>query len=458
MKKALYICSGALLAALAALFGVWLAQNDGMSVASVVMAALVTLLFGAFLIELVRAVLGAWFADRDPDAPLQPLRRAGEAGARDTLRIGGWLLLSRIAVFVAAYLILLAMRGYEGGLFDTMESIWRRGDSPSYLGIADNWYVTEGDPQYHIVFFPFYPVLIKLFAYVTGNTFAAAMLVSLLTSVGGGMLLYRLLRLDYGHSAAAFAVALVFIAPGAFFFTAPMTESLFLLLSAACLYSVRKRRYLLAGLFGALAAFTRSPGVLLVVPMGIEAVRELIAMYKAKDARAARETVKRVAGILAVPLGICGYLLINYLTWGDPFKFLQIQQEHWSQGLGFFFNTVSYQTDYFLRYFDSMEIEAAWGLWFANLAVIFASLAVVTAAARKLRASYVGYFGVYFAVSVGATWLLSAPRYMTVAFPIALGISLMCDKRYKKVLAVTVIGAFSLLYFVGFLHGGFQIW
>ena len=357
-------------------YGVWVSEQKDIGILSVVTSILVTLLFGVLLIWLVKAIIDAWFGKRDEDT-VRPLLRTDGARRYEVLKVGAYILVSRFVVFLLVYLMYTAMHGYKGGILDTLEEIWKRFDSPSYLGIAERWYVTSGDPQYHIVFFPLFPIVIRLFNYITGNTFASAMLVSLLSSVGAGMMLYKLLLIDYSEKISKFTVLLVFIFPAAFFFSAPMTESLFLLISVTCLYFTRKKLYLFAGVFGALAAFTRSQGVLLMVPMGIEAVRELIIMFKTKDKNAWRGLASRLTGIIIVPVGLLMYIWVNYSVWGDAFKFLEIQREHWSQGLSFFFNTVSYQTDLFIRNLDKVNVETAWGLWFSNLAAIFGTLIIV---------------------------------------------------------------------------------
>ena len=457
VKKAFYICSSACLAALAVCYGVWVSEQKDIGILSVVTSILVTLLFGVLLIWLVKAIIDAWFGKRDEDT-VRPLLRTDGARRYEVLKVGAYILVSRFVVFLLVYLMYTAMHGYKGGILDTLEEIWKRFDSPSYLGIAERWYVTSGDPQYHIVFFPLFPIVIRLFNYITGNTFASAMLVSLLSSVGAGMMLYKLLLIDYSEKISKFTVLLVFIFPAAFFFSAPMTESLFLLISVTCLYFTRKKLYLFAGVFGALAAFTRSQGVLLMVPMGIEAVRELIIMFKTKDKNAWRGLASRLTGIIIVPVGLLMYIWVNYSVWGDAFKFLEIQREHWSQGLSFFFNTVSYQTDLFIRNLDKVNVETAWGLWFSNLAAIFGTLIIVICGAKKLRASYLGYFAAYFVMSIGATWLISAPRYMTVAFPVMLALATMCKKWSKKIITIVVIAAMSLLYTAAFVAGNYQIW
>ena len=181
-------------------------------------------------------------------------------------------------------------------------------------------------------------------------------------------------------------------------------------------------------------------------------------MFKTKDKNAWRGLASRLTGIIIVPVGLLMYIWVNYSVWGDAFKFLEIQREHWSQGLSFFFNTVSYQTDLFIRNLDKVNVETAWGLWFSNLAAIFGTLIIVICGAKKLRASYLGYFAAYFVMSIGATWLLSAPRYMTVAFPVMLALATMCKKWSKKIITIVVIAAMSLLYTAAFVAGNYQIW
>ena len=70
------------------------------------------------------------------------------------------MLITRLFLFALAYALRATGGVYEGGIWDTLQACWLKSDSPSYLGIAENWYVTEGDPRFHIVFFPFYPICI----------------------------------------------------------------------------------------------------------------------------------------------------------------------------------------------------------------------------------------------------------------------------------------------------------
>ena len=96
-----------------------------------------------------------------------------------------------------------------------------------------------------------------------------------------------------------------------------MSESLFLLLCALCVYGARKGRWLAGCLFGALAAFTRSLGLMLFVPLLIE----LVPLVKGEGMS---RLLKRFAALL-VPLGFGAYCLINAYVAGHPFKFFFVQ-------------------------------------------------------------------------------------------------------------------------------------
>ena len=69
---------------------------------------------------------------------------------------------------------------------------------------------------------------------------------------------------------AALVVLLLLLFPTSIFFNAVYTESLFLLLSVASVYFIRKGRYREAGILGFLAALTRVTGVLLFVLAAVE--------------------------------------------------------------------------------------------------------------------------------------------------------------------------------------------
>jgi hypothetical protein len=175
-------------------------------------------------------------------------------------------------------------------------------DSEYYLSIAVGGYddpraphVTpegvltspEGIPSTHIgdgqtpsvssnyAFFPFYPLMIRIFAYPLWglglNPIASATLVGVLISALGtlaGMLaLFDLSRERLGEEGALRAAFYLIIFPTGFFLIQVYTEGLFVGLAFACLAMLKRRQWLPAALLAAAATMTRAVGIALVIPM-----------------------------------------------------------------------------------------------------------------------------------------------------------------------------------------------
>jgi hypothetical protein len=139
-----------------------------------------------------------------------------------------------------------------------------RWDASWYLQIANSGY---GSNLARTAFFPLYPLLIHVVAWVVRSPVIAGALISLAAFAVALTLLYRLVRLDHSPRIAQVTVMLLAFFPMALFFSAVYTESLFLALSLATTYAARQGRWVWAGVFGMLAALTRDGGVLLFVPV-----------------------------------------------------------------------------------------------------------------------------------------------------------------------------------------------
>lgn len=369
--------------------------------------------------------------------------------------MNGRIFLSLLGMSFLVQLLAWALRAAagNGGSFVDSLNFWRCLDSQHYLDIAAEWYLSEGsiDRLVQLVFLPGYPVLIRLLAQLTRDYLTAAFLLSGLCFAGAGVLFYRLLRLDLPHGAALRALLLLCLMPGSFFYAAPMSESLFLLCSLACVYLARRGHWLPAALCGAWAAFTRSLGLMLLAPLVMELVAEAV-----RKKPPAKKLILRAAALLLVPLGFAVYCFINYLVSGNPFQFMVYQAEHWSQHLGFFFNTAAYQTERAVSSFAE-SAHTFWGLWLPNLIYHFASLALVAAAAKKLRASYTAWFIAYYVIAIGATWLLSAPRYLMAMPVLPMALGALTEKESAKTGAVVTLTLLWTLYFLAFLLR-WQVW
>ena len=411
------------LAALAALFVLWCARTPGLSVPGGIAAGCSAALFAAVGLRFVPAWVRFW--QREDAAPAVPAQEPEHMAAR--------IFAALLALDLALLLLTWGVRALAGRPETLTQALefWRCLDSRHYLDIARDGYITAGDPDrvVQLVFLPGYP-LVVCFA-------------------GAGCVVYRLLRLDLPHRQALRALRFLVLAPGSFFFAAPMSESLFLLLTAAALYLARTHRPVLGGLCGAYAAFTRSLGLLLIVPLLWELVHDAV--------QRRRVSIRQAAGLLLVPLGFAAYCCINRHVSGNPFQFLIYQREHWNQRTGLFFSTAAYQTDYLLRCLRSGNWRDALGLWLPNLIACFSALILLAKTAPRLRASQTAWFLAYYIIAVGATWLLSAPRYLLVLLPVPLALAQCAQKRTANI-ALTALSALAALGYLAAFALRWQVW
>ncbi|MDL2217532.1 hypothetical protein LJC27_02625 [Christensenellaceae bacterium OttesenSCG-928-M15] len=490
LEKVIFAITAVFLAVMLAAYVYWLFTTPFSSAVSVILSAAALLFFSFIGAKAIKDVFYAWRGEPEVDLTEGLGKRSLRQGSRHPiLKLFLALLLSRIVVFVVAYIVLLLEKGYEGALLDTL-SLWLKGDAPHYMGIADNWYVTEGDPRFHIVFFPLYPILVRFLNYIVQNTFVSGLFISCMSTVIAGMLLYELALLDLDRAAAKRAVKFQMLLPAAFLLNAPMSDGLFLLLSIACMLLARKKKYVLAAALGGLAAFTRVLGVVLLVPVAIELIGDAVRLKK-KNGNVLMYALPRAVSQLLIPMGFLFYLLVNHNVTGDAFTFMTYQREHWNQEMGWFFHTISYQTEYFFTKFGS-DNASAFGLWLPNLLVQFLSLIVMLLVSQKrvrryekprkrriysdtvvegqgvqdgpkmqirlkqpyaLRPSYMAYFLAYYFASMGATWLLSAPRYLTCCFPLSIALAALGDRRGKTLCMYGALLIMQVLYLIAYVKG-----
>ena len=192
--------------------------------------------------------------------------------AAETLLIPFWRSIFRI--------LPLRLQTATGTAFDE----WNRADARWYLDIAHLGYNLRGPSGYkNVAFFPLFPLLTRAMhdsIALTGRAvlgipptssleptyLVAGMLVANLCAAGALAYLYCLIRLDHGRPVARRAVSLLAISPMAFYMFAAYSEGTFLLCAIAFFFALRLERWWQAGLWGLLAAATRPPGAVLLLP------------------------------------------------------------------------------------------------------------------------------------------------------------------------------------------------
>ena len=319
-------------------------------------------------------------------------------------------------------------------------------DSRHYFDIARWGYtrLNEAGEALDLVFFPGYPLLTGLLMMVIPSEPLCGYLAAWLPFLAGGTALYSLFRMDADEKRAMRRLVLFCLFPAAVFFAYPMSESLFLLAATGSLWAARKQRWGMAGAMGFLAAFTRSVGVLIVVPLAAELLCTEAGKLRTRNAWS--RIFRKGAPLMLIPAGTILYLYINYTVTGDPLIFLQYQRSNWHQSLGWFFRTAATQMDYAVRTWTEEPVKF-WGLWMPNLLTGYVSLIWMTVSAKKMRPAYTAWYAIYFCVCYGSSWLLSGPRYMTVFFPLAIAAD---EQPVPKGVLMVLCAAASIGYAVCF--------
>lgn len=349
-----------------------------------------------------------------------------------------------------------------GAVGDLLVAPAARYDAVWFLSIARDGY-EDAD---HAAFFPLYPALVRVLGTVLGSPLLAAIVLSCACFVGALAVVHRLAVLEHGERAARWAVWALALFPGALWFSAAYSESLFLLVSAGALLAARQGRWAVAAACGALATATRSAGMVLLVPL---ALLWLDAVWHApRDDRA--EAVLRGAWLAVVPLGLvafCAVLPLFDLPTDAPFA----AQDTWHRVFGGPWAGVgdgavaawdgarqllhgSRTPVYFEQAGgDPMEVARHNLMLFGFLVL---ALPAVIGAWRRLRLPHAAYASAALLLPlsypVGPQPLMSLPRFEAVLFPLFLWLGVVIARapawRGRVVLAIFAAGlaAFSALF------------
>jgi len=345
-------------------------------------------------------------------------------------------------------------KGTLGHLFNP----WAHWDGVWYIKIASNGY-TASDGS--VAFFPLYPLLVRwLGVPFRNNLVISGMLISLVCFFVAVWLLYRLVARDFGHRVAYRTVWFISIFPTAFYWQAVYSESLFLMLSVACIMWAREERWKLAGLAGLLAVLTRSVGFLLLVPM-------TVCYFEQRDWKLRRIDAQS-ASLLMVVEGLMVWMAYLSLGFGRPLLFAQVQDQWhrsllvpttavWrglqsaTQGLR---QVISRQTHHL--YWPAPNAASVMPLAYANLmnltALAIAGLAIWYGL-RRLPVAYSAFAiaAVGYPLLFPARFqpLLSMPRFVLAAFPLFISIALYTDERPRTRVVISVVFLIGLVLLTG---------
>jgi hypothetical protein len=165
---------------------------------------------------------------------------------------------------------------------DGVLDVLSRWDGAWYLRVVSHGYprhlptlhgVIQGSD---VAFFPLFPLLIRVLSL---NAFLSVRVVGLLVSALGGAVAIvgvGLLTREFTTQDRAERAALLFsLTPGTFVFSLIYSESVFLPLVIFGVLALMRRRFVLAGVLGALACLTSPAAIAFLVPAGFVTLKEL---------------------------------------------------------------------------------------------------------------------------------------------------------------------------------------
>ncbi len=192
-------------------------------------------------------------------------------------------------------------------------------DSAWYAKVVQDGYSYTPGKQSNVAFFPLYPMCAAVLFRMGFSAHWALMLVSNASALLAAFALWRAVESRHGRGCADDSTVLFLCNPMTVFFMAGYTESTFLLLSILSISLVRgSPRW--AAVAGLAAGLTRTTGVLLALPMALEAI---VAARERGERRIHLSPRLLCAGTPILGLLLwCAYL---YLAFGDPMAFANVQ-------------------------------------------------------------------------------------------------------------------------------------
>ncbi|MBU4335553.1 MAG: hypothetical protein KJ548_03180, partial [Actinobacteria bacterium] len=296
---------------------------------------------------------------------------------------------------------------------------WYRWDSAWYWRIAAGGYFYHPGQQSSIAFFPVFPLAARALAPFVGGTQIAGQLIAVGSGLVAVLLFSRWVWHRLPRRSAVLAIAVLLTYPYSLFLHGPMyADATYLALALGAFLLLDRRRFLAAGLVGALAVACRPFGVAVAVGLAVGALEALArdqGGYGWRDLRAATARVgPRQAAVLLAFGGLAAWMTYLWAAFGNPLAFVETESAPgWDQGVG-------PATWFKVAFFDAL-VNGHWGLRL-NLGlqalVCLVVVLLVPRVARRFGWGYAAYTAVVIAIPIlGTKDFMGSGRYALAAFP-----------------------------------------
>lgn len=298
--------------------------------------------------------------------------------------------------------------------------IYQNFDGPYYGVVAKSWYVPEviganfSFPipyEYYPAHLPLYPLAMLAGGLLSGNVLSGGALVTVATSALGAVAIYLIWTKNKWNNPLWVTLAWLFVWPRMLAVRSVASpETLFVLLIVFSLYAFDKKNYVIAGIAGALAALTKTPGALLFVAYGL---------WWAEQFWRTRKLNLQIWPICLIPLAFLGLFGFYQLQTGNFLAYFSSGDNIHLQLLPF-------------KIFDSSQPWVG-DFWLEDVLWVYLIGGIGVYLAYKKNKVW-GWFGIVFLTAIAFVSHRDISRYALPIVPVVLlGISELFDKKVVRV-------------------------
>jgi len=378
---------------------------------------------------------------RDPSTPVggTPVRRFGRAVV---LVLPAWVA-ARVVVavtLVVAHLTVAHLRPGNGAALLRVHQGLLGWDAGWYQSIATHGYAASG--RQSLRFFPAFPMAGRVLGWIPGVSPGTGLIIAAnLSALAAMAVLWILVDREFGdRGLARRSVWLLAFAPPAFTLVMAYAEGALLLCATVAFLAIRTGRWWWAAWAGLVAGAVRPIGLLLVVPVLIEACRT------GRAERSFPAVASRMAAVIAPAVGAGAYLAWVGSSFGDAFLPFRLQDQPGHRGVitspfaSMWHNLVAASHGHHL----GSALHVPW---------VALCLILLVVAFRRLPLSYAAFAAAVLVVSVASSNLDSFERYALSGFPLVIAASTLTSRRGVErivlVLAGVGLAGYALLAFLG---------
>ena len=138
---------------------------------------------------------------------------------------------------------------------------------------------------------------------------------------------------------------------------------------------------------------------------------------------------------------------------GSFFAYVEYLEELYSSQFALFYRVCGVQTERLIDAYRTFDRAHALGLYLPSLLVAVGSLALILVKGKELRASYLAFFMVYYAVILSQTGVMDGPRQLFCCFPIIIALMRFTKNRLLNLLMSLLCIAGSVFYLGMYVAG-----